>query len=778
MNGVDDILCLGSGDISVGRRHATITVGKPTMQSVRMRGEHTKLIIRDLSSKHGVYVDKERIEPAQDVEVIIKEDHLWTTLDNRHIAGRGYGGYVNVKIGDMTSFRLERVDWSLCSQALTAQAKVGIVGLAAEIDCKVEESWVPGASTHLIVGKANRSEKLYLALAEGGYLVNTDWLKAVEASFKDSWDSKGLKDAQTLETSYPAPVPAIFQHSNVRWTPTHTRRKLFRHHRFISVTKAKYQNVDQVIRCAGGDLTATDAASSLKLINECLTSTMIPVFLQPHKEEEIIQSFSKLDSILNRMGYRWVREDEIGMAIISASTERYCNPKYLEPLQAMEVMASLHSTQLSLNDYSSTEEPPVSTASTLSRSGSTVGFNKEAPRVIDSDNDNDLEASLSFSQLMAPTKKFNRTGTIAATKPQETTKSESPKPPSSQKPAKKKTKTDRMAMFFDGLEDDENVIGVDTSSASASVADSHGMTSNASSSVLVESTDSGYRGSELGEQIDTDESVNIIPAIDEKKHYEESQAMKNDKAEELIQKEDLETKPMSRITAASTKDDTAIKVEPKSQSLSLSTKASSNPSSSSRRKPSTFDGVREDMMALKLDTKVGRQKDFIDEKERQKLLEVQRLDEKAKGDRSKLMQSEWSENLTKSKRRKLGKKKEGDPPDSLEVSRGTSREDRSASIQILSEADKKDWSERWKSMPNFKAFRKATVAGVRVKSRGPTPLMLDGEIVVKHEETIKKIGQYLKREPKEPTMPSVKPLRKKGEAQMAKDDIKILLANE
>ncbi|KAF9175096.1 hypothetical protein BGX20_008231 [Mortierella sp. AD010] len=235
----NDILSLGIGDISVGRRHVAITMEKPTMQSVRVQGEHTKLFIRDLSSKYGVFVNGKRIEPAKDIEVTIQENQTWAKQDKRHVAGRGYGGLVTVVIGDKTSFRLERVDWSLCSQGLTALAKVGIVSTAAEIDCKVEDAWAPGVSTHLVVGKSKRSEKLSLALAEGGHLVNVAWLKAVETSFKESWDSKGQKDARTLETDFPAPVPDAFEISNVQWRPDALRRNLFSDYCFISVANVK-----------------------------------------------------------------------------------------------------------------------------------------------------------------------------------------------------------------------------------------------------------------------------------------------------------------------------------------------------------------------------------------------------------------------------------------------------------------------------------------------------------------------------------------------------------
>jgi len=254
-----------------------------------VRDDLTTLTICDLSSKHGVFVDNQRIEAAQNFEVAIDADHTWKKQERRHVAGRGYGGFVNVTIGEKTSFRLERVDWSICTQGLNALAKVGLLETAAEIgkdriraknvccaekkeaplrkrspffshcgrlypllDFKVEEAWAPGVSTHLVVAKPNRSEKLYLALAEGGYLVDVGWLKAVEKSCKDSWDSKGQMDARSMEISHPAPVPSAYENANIQWTPNPFRRTLFNNYRFISVTASKVGTISIVESMGNG----------------------------------------------------------------------------------------------------------------------------------------------------------------------------------------------------------------------------------------------------------------------------------------------------------------------------------------------------------------------------------------------------------------------------------------------------------------------------------------------------------------------------------------------
>lgn len=106
-----------------------------------------------------------------------------------------------------------------------------------------------------------------------------------------------------------------------------------------------------------------------------------------------------------RMKYRWVQEDEIGMAIICASTEEYCNPKYLDQLPAVETMASLHSSQFVASQLSGSlvESPVIAVSSALTKSGSDIGQYTESPH-INEDGDQTAMASFSFSQLLPPRK--------------------------------------------------------------------------------------------------------------------------------------------------------------------------------------------------------------------------------------------------------------------------------------------------------------------------------------------------------------------------------------
>ena len=94
-------------------------------------------------------------------------------------------------------------------------------------------------STHVVIGNNKGSQRIFLALAEGGYMVNSSWLKEQLGIFQESWKTKGQKDARMIELDHPAPTPSGYEDANINWAPNFVRRTLFKDHRFISVAKPK-----------------------------------------------------------------------------------------------------------------------------------------------------------------------------------------------------------------------------------------------------------------------------------------------------------------------------------------------------------------------------------------------------------------------------------------------------------------------------------------------------------------------------------------------------------
>lgn len=121
--------------------------------------------------------------------------------------------------------------------------------------------------------------------------------------------------------------------------------------------------------------------------------------------------------IVYRLGYRWVEEDEIGKAIIYASTDIFCNPKHLEPLPTHEEMSTLHTSQMPFTqNLGSLASMPAFMPQPRLQKGNSADF----PQLIDDgDDDDDI--------WMLPSKKTGASKAKAA--PPAPTKSSADKPP-------------------------------------------------------------------------------------------------------------------------------------------------------------------------------------------------------------------------------------------------------------------------------------------------------------------------------------------------------------
>ncbi|KAG0027624.1 hypothetical protein BGZ81_005430 [Podila clonocystis] len=753
------------------------------MDTVRTRGQHTKVTVRDLNSKFGVKINGKQIEQAKDIEVMIEDSQTWAYNDKLHLAGRGYGGYADFIIGENTAFRLERVDISVCSSGMLQQEKLRLIESAVVLDINVElKTWVPGTSTHLVIGNNKLTEKTFQALVQGAYLVNPSWLGALEKSLTESWESKGTVFNPALETEFPIPPPQALQEASIDWQPNPARIFLFEHHRFISLAEPKIKNLGQVIECAGGRWSMEDPNTAMEVISECLSSTMMPVFLLPLGADGREQ-FPNIDTVLKKMSYRWVQEDEVGRAVLLVATDMFCNPKYMGDLPSYETLSlMLGSMNQSPSLYmGSLIVPSIVDSSTLDQHHVTQG--SKAPHVIEDDDD-----SMSLSQFMPRSKKHTKTRLSAFAAAAETAPS-SPKLENVGRPAKKKTKVDRMAAFFDLDDEDDEPMVISQPPKPVSVLTPTTVAPARSACNIVVPLAVAWP-----EPIDLVSDHEDEDPKQETKESLESTPYAPRSAEPIILKSDHEDD-----TFESPQKPDGVKKEPHSvvptEMLSLASQLLRENAVSTKKKKSAYESVREDMIALNLDRKVGRQKENLDELERGKRLEAQREEAKNKSLTTGLMQSERSDALlAKHKRRRLTESAEPSQAGNSFVEPSEIKSEASASLQILDDIKREDWPERWKVLPNFKTrpvitpalqekwknvpnyktFRKSVLPGIQKAPGQPKPLALDGEIVIKQEETMKKIETYIKRE--EPSSTS-RARPKLSEKQMAKNDIKALLSD-
>ncbi|KAG0325311.1 hypothetical protein BG000_001860 [Podila horticola] len=734
---------------------------------MRTRGQHTKITVRDLSSKFGVKMNGKQIEQAKDIEVVIKDSQTWAYHDKPHLAGRGYGGYADFIIGENTTFRLERVDISVCSSGMLQQEKLRLIESAVELDINVElKAWIPGISTHLVIGNNKLTEKTFQALVQGAYLVNPLWLEALEMSLKESWESKGTVFNPALETEFPIPPPQALQEASIDWQPN------------------PIKNLSQVVECAGGRWSMEDPNSTMKVISECLSSTMIPVFLIP--SGSCPEQFPNVDSVLKRMSYRWVQEEEIGRAVLLVATDMFCNPRYMGDLPSYETLSFMLS---SMNQSQSLYVGSLVVPSTVDSSTVEVPHTIQGAKahVIEDDDD-----SMSLSLIMLRPKRHTKTGSSAFAAVVETAPS-SPKVDNISRPAKKKTKVDRMAAFFDLDDEDDEPMVISPPPKAIPVP-----------------TPTTVAPARSASNIDVPVAVSWPEPIDlVSDHEDEVTKQENKKSIETIPYKVPESTEQINLVSDHEDDESLsekpddFKKEPHSvvpsEMLSQASQLLKESAASTKKKKKTaYESVREDMIALNLDRKVGRQKENMDEMERGKRLEAQREEAKNKSLTTGLMQSERSDSLlAKHKRRKLIEGPESSQAGSSFVEPSGIKSEASTSLQILDDIKREDWPESWKALPNFKTrpaitpalqekwknvpnyktFRKSVLPGIQKAPGQPKPLALDGEIVIKQEEAMNNIETYIKREERPfSALSKVRP--KLSEKQMAKNDIKAMLSDK
>ena len=103
----------------------------------------------------------------------------------------------------------------------------------------------------MVIGNNKGSQRIFLALVEGGYMVDSTWFKKQLRIFQESWDTKGQTEARLIELEHPAPTPTGYEDANIQWAPNFFRRMLFKNYRFISLTRPKVRSIAMLVLQTG-----------------------------------------------------------------------------------------------------------------------------------------------------------------------------------------------------------------------------------------------------------------------------------------------------------------------------------------------------------------------------------------------------------------------------------------------------------------------------------------------------------------------------------------------
>ncbi|XP_002154561.4 nibrin [Hydra vulgaris] len=284
-----------NGDATISRKHAVIEIKK------RLDDEEVTIVDK---SKVGVFVNKIKVQPNQEI---------------------------NIKANDVILFGKYSVNFILKKTKINAvlsgisnsDSKKNCKSLIQQLGGKILSEWNLD-TTHLIMEKLTFTIKVVCALASGKYIVTPKY-------FEDLFESCNKKQAKIpLEKSY---LPPIAENSLLKmesfFAPDFKRQSLMEGKQLVVLSSSQCMRIRLAFELAGGNVilkTKHDTAITKSL------SSMQTLVLQTEKKDDL--SASNEENNWKQVVYRKlkshslrpIRESEIGLAILYASLQSFCNP--------------------------------------------------------------------------------------------------------------------------------------------------------------------------------------------------------------------------------------------------------------------------------------------------------------------------------------------------------------------------------------------------------------------------------------------------------------------
>ncbi|KAL1917982.1 uncharacterized protein VTP21DRAFT_3248 [Calcarisporiella thermophila] len=288
------------GDKSVSRKHAVLDVGEAKTQP----SEHTQLILSDLNSKFGVFVNDKRVENTME----LKDGDQF-------------------KLGVWTS--IFKVYWKpavLCVSGLQEDSYREICERAANQDIRVTKEWITGMSTHFYTPQLVATQKLFCALLECRYIVGPTWLEEMEKTAEEREKCFSIVAPQNFE---PPKADQSFSSEKVSLRPVEKRRTLFAGLTFLIFQEKQFQSVAETIRLGQGRAIhvalGADIPNSAESIVDLARKYNRPILVEP-KAIAVGEKTSEIYKAASMLGMVLIPEHDIGYAVLYANTDEYCNP--------------------------------------------------------------------------------------------------------------------------------------------------------------------------------------------------------------------------------------------------------------------------------------------------------------------------------------------------------------------------------------------------------------------------------------------------------------------
>ncbi|XP_077208069.1 nibrin isoform X2 [Paroedura picta] len=288
-------------DQSISRSHAVLSVSHPPV-NLSQSSTFPVLTLKD-TSKYGTFVNGDKL-PS--------------------------GSSRNVQSGDRITFgvfeskyRIEYEPLVVCSSCLDLSQKNVLNQNILQLGGHVVSEWKEEC-THLAMVSVKVTVKTICALICGRPITKPEYfaelIKAIQTK----------QELPKLESFHPPVDEPTIRNEKLDLTARPARRVIFRGKKVVFLSAKQHAKLSPAITFGGGEaklLTegAEDAASlaapHVCVIDVGLTGSQASV---SDSERKWIDNIT---TVLERKKYRTISEAEIGLAVIFASTESYCNPQ-------------------------------------------------------------------------------------------------------------------------------------------------------------------------------------------------------------------------------------------------------------------------------------------------------------------------------------------------------------------------------------------------------------------------------------------------------------------
>ncbi|OZJ01740.1 hypothetical protein BZG36_05185, partial [Bifiguratus adelaidae] len=295
-------------DMSVSRKHASITVGSNPVEYVGKLDARCSVTVEDHASKYGTRVKDKRIETCE--------------LQQGDIIALGT---------QKSQFRLDWHPMVIGYSALKESALDKLQRLAMKLDFKISRDWKPGVMTHLYMQQIEPTSKVIQALVDMVPLVNEEWLDVLDGSLSANSTHAVIPSPEAYMPPV-APDPH-HEHLPITYDPRPQRKSLFKGKTFVFFGEPKRKEIKSIITHASGqllDFSPTGATNADTIIQQ-LSTYSEPNIIRPPTTQLSAVDWEDLCEAVTLLRARMIDEEEVSYAILVTSTKTFCNPRAKQP---------------------------------------------------------------------------------------------------------------------------------------------------------------------------------------------------------------------------------------------------------------------------------------------------------------------------------------------------------------------------------------------------------------------------------------------------------------